>query len=353
MSHPEAQLNRPPQLPDAHWVAVAEFLNSMGVSHQLILAPNEFLHLFPGTIAIHVRRDMMPDARIDWFVVHKGMLHRVDAAMLREAVACTAVFANEVFVVFARDATGHADENHVAPIIAFTQRLANPPSAYRVGIIVSAYNRPWALKRTLRSLRRLNAPMLVVDDHSSLVSRWRNRIIALTAGADYLQLPRNLGLAHAVNAGMAHFLARLDINWISVFDSDCETSPDTLDVFARITPHFQADRTLFTGYRSPCHHEHEAREVAGHHVLIARSCSGQHLHAHRDYWMTVLPIPTAYSRAPQPTGGVYIGQGSDQDWWVSCWCPRSGVKRGGDVVIVPGLVTTFGAGHSTWGSSGL
>lgn len=193
----------------------------------------------------------------------------------------------------------------------------------------------------------------MIDDGSSPLHSWRNRLYAGLAGASYMRLPANMGLAGARNAGVAYWLAHPEIEWISAFDDDVEVAPDLFDVLARIAREQAPTSTMFTGYRSPVHFEHAETSIAERQVFFARSCSGQHMHAHRDYWTRVLPAPTPYARAPKPAGGTFPGQGCDSDWWFSCWSPKAGVKSGIDVVVVPGLVTTFGAAHSSWGSSGL
>jgi len=60
------------------------------------------------------------------------------------------------------------------------------------------------------------------------------------------------------------------------------------------------------------------------------------LHAHRNYWSRVLPIPTPYLGSASPGWGE--GQGADVDWWVVSWAPQSIVKQGGYIACVSGLV---------------
>jgi hypothetical protein len=80
-----------------------------------------------------------------------------------------------------------------------------------------------------------------------------------------------------------------------------------------------------------------------------RGISGQHIHAHRDYWRGVLPIPSPYLGAPRPGGGL-AGQGPEEDFWISVWSPDSISKKGGYVACLPGLVRAFltSAEDSTW-----
>ncbi len=295
----------------------------------------------------------MPDAVIEFFVLHKGMLERIDPALLCEAAAGMPIFANDVFAIYGRHGQRlpAEQEYQLAAIQRFTdERARKPVETGTVGITVMTYNRSPALRRTLRSLARLRRPMLVIDDGSSPLHRWRNRLYSRLAG---MRLPKNMGLACARNAGFAHWLTQPEIEWISAFDDDVEVASNLFDVLAHLARNRAPTTAIFTGYRSPVHREPAEATMAGRQVFFARSCSGRHMHAHRDYWTRVLPTPTAYPEAPKPIGGAFAGQGCDSDWWLSCWSPKSGIKSGIDVVVVPGLVTTFGAGHSSWGSSGL
>lgn len=344
-------------LADPQWRAVAAFLAPTLPPGGLILAPNDFLAVFRGTVADHVRRDAMPEARFHFFVLHKGpRLHRVDDAFLREAVAGIAVFANAVFVVYAPPDTPlpPAPPEHVHALLEQAAQRPRGKRGEKTVQVIGTYNRAWALRRTLASLRHCGAPIMVVDDGSAGLNRWRNRLAARRAGALYFPLPDNRGLANAVNVGLCHALSDPGTTWISVTNDDVEMAPAGLAVLAevaRAAPGGPAG-TVVTGYSSPAHAHTGTGTLAGHAVAYARSHSGQHIFAHRHYWQAVMPIPTQYRGAPRAGGGLFDGHASDEDWWVGSWAPASAVKRGFDVVIVPGVVTTFGEGRSTWGGPG-
>ena len=76
---------------------------------------------------------------------------------------------------------------------------------------------------------------------------------------------------------------------------------------ARFRAELQARaRVLAQGLHAAREKAAATREVAGRYqalreVFLARSCSLVHVHAHRDYWQRILPIPTAYARAPKTT----------------------------------------------------
>ena len=346
-------------LPDPLWVDAARSLDGLVERGDLILAPVEFLHVFPGSVALHVRRRMLGATPISHYILHKGMLDRVDPEFVREAMQATPVFANAVFVVYSRRGGSLTDDQseHLAVLNTYSAQIAQTSApSFATGVVVTTYNRPWALRRTLASLSRQGRPIVVVDDGSPTISRFRNGIMAGAQRAAYMPHPDNLGLAHSLNVGVCHWLAHPEVEWISTFNDDVEVVDGMFDVLENIvrhSPHPPA-HSLYTGYADDDHPRSVAEPLAGRAAALARSCPAKHLHAHRSYWQSVLPIPTAYTGAPKPAGGLFPGHGSDADWWVGSWAPQSAPKQGGSVVVIPGLVSTFatGASSSTWGNKG-
>ncbi len=341
---------------DRYWIAALEAVQDRYRGGDLLLAPNEFIHLFDKTVPIHMRRSMIPGERIDWFLLHKGMRERVDPAIAKEALGLIPHFANEVFVLFGhRDGSlPQAQRVHLAPILDWAGDEFASGKQGKCAALVKTFNRTEFFERCLASIADAFDSTLVVDDGSSAPYRETNAAAARRAGAEYVLIERNRGAACAFNVGLAMLLADLDIEWISTFDDDIDLSAHAIERLRRVTRALgPAGRiNLYSGYESPYHRVHAEDVVGGERVLLCRSCSGQHMHAHRSYWEGVLPVPTVYAAAPKPKGGVYEGQGDDTDWWCSNWSPRSAVKRGGSVYVVPGLVTTFGRGQSTWGGPG-
>jgi hypothetical protein len=287
--------------------------------------------------------------------LHKGMLDWVDRAFLEEARRCVPTFANDVFVVFTDDGDLLPDEQrqHLAFFDHYVQTLGPACApAESTGVVVTTHNRPRALARTLRGLARTKRPILVVDDGSSRHRRLLNRSLALRARAVYLRLPKNLGLANAANVGVCYWLAQPDTLWISVFNDDVDVVDDIFERLDLVTRSFgdAGPSRLYAGHHHPLHQVHDSGKVEQQQILLTRSCSGLHLHAHRDYWQEVLPVPTTYEGAPKPAAGVFTGQGSDVDWWTASWAPTSGVKRGFDVVVIPGLAAHAPV-SSTWSST--
>jgi hypothetical protein len=343
--------------PETKWRGLAAFLAEHVAPGELILAPHELIHVCSGLVAFHVRKSMVGDASFSAYVLEREKLDQVDPAFLADAAAGAALYADEWFAVFALGARGSLaaeHEAHLAPYRAAMQAATAAPEG-GVAAAITTHDRPWALARTLRSLRRAFRRVVVVDDASTRWNAWRNRRAARIAGADYLRIPRNLGVAHAVNIGVAHWLAHPEIDWISVFNDDVEMTPgglETLMAVSRAAP-YPRDAVLLSGYKSPFHRVQRGALMAGHAVLLARSASGQHLHAHRTHWQKLLPVPTAYLGAPKQSGGRFAGHGSDMDWWIASWSPKAAIKNGGEVVVIPGLVETFGKGRSTWGAPGV
>jgi hypothetical protein len=336
------------ELPDGYWTAAANRLRKLVRPGDLVLAPIDFLAIFPQTVAIHVRKHMLSGAEIQHYAIQDPEL-LVDATRLRP------VFANEVFVVYSGRGwrSPFWRMHHVRPVLDYLAGIdRTAASSFATGIVVTTYNRPWALRRTLRSLSGHGHPVIVIDDGSDDVSKAENQSIARAAGASVIAHPRNVGLAAAMNTGVCYWLAHPDVEWISVFNDDVdvtETAFTTLNNVVRHSP-FAKETTLYTGYSDQDHPGSALATVAGEKVFLSRIASGPHLHAHRSYWLAVLPIPTTYAGAPKKTGGAFPGQGSESDWWVGSWSPRAAPKRGSHVVTVPGLVVEFAtrAADSTW-----
>ena len=346
------------QLPDRFWEEAAFKLKDLVKPNDLLLAPNEFLWVFPGTIALNVRKRMLEHVAIAHFILHKGMLDLVDPLFLADAAQATPVFANEVFVIFStRGERLPADQAvHLSIFSEFVSKLPkrSVPS-FKSSVVVTTYNRPWALERSLGSLAKQNRPIVVIDDGSSDQFRLQNGI-ARDSGAAYVCYPVNLGLSNSINIGVGHWLAHPDAEWISVFNDDVEIIEgmfDTLEEIVSKSPHLKTI-SLYSGYLGQRHPYPSigTTSIADRQLVLAYSCPSIHLHAHRSYWQTVLPVPTAYLGAPKKTGGLFVGQGSDEDWWIASWSPNAVIKRGGKVIVIPGLVSTFAqeAALSTWGN---
>jgi hypothetical protein len=214
--------------------------------------------------------------------------------------------------------------------------------------VVSTYNRPQALARTLPQLTALGVPVLVVDDGSSAAAAAENRALAEANNAAYLALPANRGIAAAINAGIAYWLADPDVAWISYFQDDVDVDPGLFEVLAVYED--AKTQPVMTGLDTNEHAALSTVEADGRTLKYKDNSTGMHLHCHRDYWTAVLPVPARYLGAPKAGRG-----GSGADAWIVKRAPGSVVARGLSVLCVPGLVTTFAwrGEDSTWGNQHL
>jgi hypothetical protein len=290
------------------------------------------------------------------------MLDQIAAAFLLDALAkMRPIFANEVFVILGRRRPlwPRIRQRHLQPLLNYARvgrALPDTPAAqHSTAIVVTTYNRPWALARSLPQIAALGAPMLVVDDGSDAGPRQENAKLAAQCGAQLLALPSNRGLAAAINAGIAFWLADPACQWITLFSDDVDVRPDTLKVLwevqdAASQAQRAGPRPVLAGRYAPEHPLFGKGQVAGHEVCYQRSSPGFPMHAHRSYWQDVLPVPTLYLGAPKPG---HNGQGSGTDWWITAWSPKSVTKKGLFVICIPGLVRHFAnaTDQSTWDNS--
>jgi len=121
---------------DPNWVTVADWMRPRARPGDRILAPDIFWWRFPK---IHRYRDpfLRPQAEYDWAILHKGELDRLPQAFLARLVKTLhPVFANDVFVVLARNAKDalHRKSPHVKPLFiavdALARRGERPPPSF-------------------------------------------------------------------------------------------------------------------------------------------------------------------------------------------------------------------------------
>jgi hypothetical protein len=341
------------------WCETRNFLLRHGGKTASIMAPVPFLEIFPNAYHYHLDT-LLPLEIYDFVVVHKGMLESLSLECL-EAInlKMTPVFANAVFVVYARGMKMplwlQLREKHLLPVREYIankqqtqeKQFGTGQFESQVAIIVCAYRRPAVLRRSLPQIVDMGAPVLVVVDGTDHPDAQQCVELANEYGVIVLAIPTNRGLCCAMNAGLSYWLADPSVEWISVFQDDVDVNRKTLAVLAEVS-----DRTkypLMTGYYAPEHPVLNTGILNGHPVMFQRSAPGVHLHAHREYWSRVLPIPTPYLSAPKPAGGR-SGQGADEDWWITAWSPNSVTKQGLMVVCIPDLVTHMDAdmAESTW-----
>lgn len=204
--------------------------------------------------------------------------------------------------------------------------------------VVTCCDRPAALKRSLPQITALGVPVLVVDDsRDPQNARVHEDFVLNETGGAYLRLPYNRGLAGALNIGLAYWLADPTIRWISYFQDDVDVDPLLLGAMALVT----TTRPFATGHHAPEHGIVTTTVVQGIRVHLKGACRATHMHASVDYWAGVMPIPARELGAPKRVPGDVRGLGSNVDWWVVNWAPKSVVKQGGYIPCVPGLVRSF------------
>lgn len=339
---------------DSYWAEVLTFLEQHADRRAALLAPNDFLEFFPGTYHYTVSY-LFSASHFDFVAFHKGMLADIDAVLATQVVEqFHPVLANPVFVVYSKTAIANIPPPEAVHLDSLLRQIhqrhpVSTPQKREFAAVVTTYNRPECLRRSLPQLLKLGVPVVVVDDGSTPANARANQQIASLYSVPLIAIPENRGLPNAINAGIEYWLADAGIDWISYFQDDVDVRSDIFEVLAQVQ--HPTERPLLAGQDALEHPTVETIDIAGHPVLLKRSMPGQHLHAHRDYWRAVLPIPTPYLGAPKPDRGK-PGQGADEDWWITAWSPHSIVKQGGYVACVPGLVTTFRPfeSGSTWGN---
>ncbi|MBX7185731.1 MAG: glycosyltransferase [Vicinamibacteria bacterium] len=228
----------------------------------------------------------------------------------------------------------------------FTPHRPGPgraPAGSKVAICVTTYERPTALSRSLPGIVRLGAPVLVIDDGSRPEAALLNRKICEREGVLHLLLPENRGLPAAMNMALDFWLADPLVEWISYLQDDVDVRPELLEVMGSLQDAEKAP--LLTGFDAADHPTVSTSDSGGRTIKMKRTSPAVHLHGHRSYWASVMPIPSPYLGAPKQRIGASL-----EDWWITCHAPLSVEKRGLLLPCAPGLVTTFLSHRddSTW-----
>ncbi|MFI4881792.1 MAG: glycosyltransferase family 2 protein [Phycisphaerales bacterium JB064] len=211
---------------------------------------------------------------------------------------------------------------------------------------MTTYNRPEQLAKTLPQIAALGAPVLVVDDGSdarlhaegdkvNASHGFRVHVACCDCGIEhYIRLHSNRGLACALNIGLSYWLADPEVEFISVFQDDCDIDPDLHRVMLEVCRSFDRDaRTLFTGFDAIEHGKGHLQAVQGIEVYEKQTGGGVHLFGRRHVWESLMPIPSLGVGLPRD------GMGSRVDFNLTSHA------RGGAVPLlcVPGLVS-----HRAW-----
>ncbi|MCU0524741.1 MAG: glycosyltransferase [Elainella sp. Prado103] len=323
---------------DPQWLDVQAFLKQYAQPTDAILAPIDFLEMFPAQTYPYNVSTRLPVNHFGFVVFHKAMLSEIDPTLALEVLdRFQPVYGNAVFVVYAQTdlKLPSPDENDLkALLLAVQQRSVKLESRTqpRWAAVMVTHNQAGLLARSLAAIADLKIPMVVVDDGSIEPHRTANQILVEQYGAQLLALPTHQGAAAAINVGVGYWLTQPEIQWISCFQ-------DNVQVQAELRRGLEAVQhpqnfPLLTGYDAPEHASVGSQPIGDYRILLKQATSGVHLHAHRDYWQGVLPVPPLYSQSQ-----LAAGQSSDADWWITAWSPRSILKQGGQVACLPGLVT--------------
>lgn len=322
---------------DLQWIEVRSFLQQQVQPDQSILAPNEFLEFFPQTYPYNITYALPPQT-FDFAVLHKAMLSEIAADCLTTIIQrFHPALANDVFVVYSRHLPDRPFLEDKTNLRALLKQLPkeNPTqrdAKHNVAVVVLATT-PDAVARSLPQILQLGSPVIVVNNGIAAEQWEAVQPLLQQQSVSWLQVPGDRGTPSAINMGISYWLADPNVEWISCFRDTVDVQPHLFEVLLQVQDATQ--RPLLTG-RDAAEHPTFGREaIAGHSVLLKRSVPGIHLHAHREYWTSVLPIPT-----PDITR-LTCGRGTEEDWWITAWSPHSITKRGGYVICVPGLVRTF------------
>lgn len=320
-----------------------------------VLGPDEFSPYLRRLTPLALLSDSSAGQGFAWIIVPQGQLGRLSSVLLRALHAhFECVLENRRYALFRPVVSGHAHRGGATmrsrleallPEETGTAQTA-VPAPYRWAdraILVTTCDRPAALERSLPQFARLGAPILVVDDGSRESLARRNEAAAEGCGAAYLRLPSNRGVSAALTVGLEFLLADRALEWISCIQDDAEVRDDILSVLHGVED--REHRPILTGYDAVAHPALDEQQVAGIPTLLKHETAGVHLHAHRDYWRGVLPIPTEYIGAPKRRWEAPL-----EDSWITVGAPASAGRRGIPVVCVPGLVRTFlwHPGDSSW-----
>lgn len=321
-----------------------------------VLAPAEFAPYVRHLTELSIDRTPDYDPGFDRIVVRQTNIASLDRRLigsLLEDYRC--LYANRAYAVFgpagsAIEASADVDEANQR-----LSTLATAPAIQVLGrqdasrpILITTFDRPEALRRSLPQVAALGQRVLVVDDGSAPSQAEANGDIARRAGAAYMRLPENRGLAAAINIGIAYLLADDRAQWISYFQDDVDVDPSLM---MRLTQVEHAeDRPVLTGYDADEHPAEREDRIGREPVKLKRLSPAVHIHAHAGYWRQVLPIPTQYLGAPKRRW-----EPSLEDYWIIKDAPAAVWRRNILIPCLPGLVRTFlwHQADSTWGNPNL
>lgn len=115
-------------LGDTLWTETARFVDSLGATVSLVIAPKEMAPLLEGTVPYEKRHDL---ARPEVVVIHKGMLGELTREWLEDQIdALHLAYANAVFVVLSRQPqrTRSSEAPHFKSLLNMVKAMARTPA---------------------------------------------------------------------------------------------------------------------------------------------------------------------------------------------------------------------------------
>ncbi len=335
-----------------YWLPLVKFLNKNGLENQIFIGPEVLLYDFPKVFPYQILKDIrLSDYNLDYIVFHKKMPEDYTNDFLDLIQkSYKPVWGNHLFIVYKKN---RSTKEKLDALKSFIFNKINLKKYYkkgdskRNGILITTYNRPEFLIKLLTQLEGRPEEILIVNDGSD--SQYYNQYQQIKEQFPkniYIDNPKNMGLVFSMNTGFSYFLADPAIEWVHYFQDDVEIMPHFFETIEKVAD--PNDYPVITGFYKEPHKIFGTKTIQDVKVNLLRSASAQHFYVHRLYLMENLPIPNPYVGAPKPDKGK-PGQGSDEDWWLLSWAPKSIVKRGKYVISIPDLAKSDAVGElSTW-----
>ncbi len=334
-----------------YWQPLVKFLKQQGLENEIFIGPEVLLYEFPKVFPYQILKNIrLSDYYFKFIVFHKKLPEDLTNEFLDLIqTEYEPVWGNHLFVVYKKN---RSTKEKILALKSIFYTKINLKKYYkdvpkRNGILITTYNRPDFLIKLLTQLADRPEEILVVNDGSDEKYREQYEQIKQKFPQNtYIDNPKNVGLVFSMNTGFSYFLSDPDIEWIHYFQDDVDISPDFFEIIEKVAD--KEARPVITGFHKEPHKIFGTQTINGVEVKLLRSAGAPHLFMYRLYLMENMPIPNPYVGAPKPDRGK-PGQGSDEDWWLLSWAPKSIVKRGKYIIAIPGLAKSDAVGElSTW-----
>jgi hypothetical protein len=182
-----------------------------------VFGPEEFSPYLRALTPLSPCRDLPADLTFDCIVVRQDQLNLLAApliAVLQQAYSCA--YANRRFALFGLGPLVGPPPAAAAQVARRLATLSAPVASTVLArtttptdraILVTTFNRPAALARSLPQIAALGCAVVVVDDGSEGRLARENAVLCERYQVTRLALPENRGLAAAMNIGFSYLLA--------------------------------------------------------------------------------------------------------------------------------------------------